>query len=169
LFILIEVCVAYGEAGGARTPDLRLRRPLLYPTELLPRKVRANMQPQCPTIKKPVTPCLEGWNSIRLSYGQRFLEPTIPHVLQRVADRSPLVGQPGEAGRGERIRTSDILVPNQARYRAALHPESKSPDRHVSERRDYTLACNPGQFYTCLKQALKILIASFRRSVVVTA
>lgn len=27
-------------------------------------------------------------------------------------------------GRGERIRTSDILVPNQARYQAALHPGS---------------------------------------------
>ena len=26
-------------------------------------------------------------------------------------------------GRGERIRTSDILLPKQARYRAALHPE----------------------------------------------
>jgi hypothetical protein len=27
-------------------------------------------------------------------------------------------------GRGERIRTSDILVPNQARYQAALRPET---------------------------------------------
>ncbi len=27
-------------AGGARTPDLRLRRPLLYPTELLPHRAR---------------------------------------------------------------------------------------------------------------------------------
>ncbi len=26
-------------------------------------------------------------------------------------------------GRGDRIRTYDILVPNQARYRAALHPD----------------------------------------------
>ena len=29
-------------------------------------------------------------------------------------------------GRGERIRTFDILVPNQARYRAALHPEKRA-------------------------------------------
>ena len=28
-----------GAAGGARTPDLRLRRPVLYPAELLPRGV----------------------------------------------------------------------------------------------------------------------------------
>ncbi len=27
--------------------------------------------------------------------------------------------------RGDRIRTCDHLVPNQARYRAALHPEKK--------------------------------------------
>ena len=31
--------------------------------------------------------------------------------------------QPVTSGRGERIRTSDILLPKQARYRAALHPE----------------------------------------------
>jgi hypothetical protein len=29
-----------------------------------------------------------------------------------------------EGGRGERIRTSDILLPKQARYQAALRPES---------------------------------------------
>ena len=28
-----------------------------------------------------------------------------------------------ESGRGERIRTSDPLVPNQVRYRTAPHPE----------------------------------------------
>ena len=29
------VRVFYGEPGGVRTPDPRLRRPVLYPTELL--------------------------------------------------------------------------------------------------------------------------------------
>ena len=28
-------------------------------------------------------------------------------------------------GRGERIRTSDPLLPKQMRYQAALHPDSK--------------------------------------------
>ena len=28
-----------------------------------------------------------------------------------------------ENGRGDRIRTYDILLPKQARYQAALHPE----------------------------------------------
>ena len=30
------------------------------------------------------------------------------------------------SGRGERIRTFDILVPNQALYQTELHPETKS-------------------------------------------
>ncbi len=29
------------------------------------------------------------------------------------------------SGRGTRIRTWDLVVPNDARYRAALHPENK--------------------------------------------
>ena len=41
---------------------------------------------------------LEGRCSIHLSYGQR--------------------------GRGERIRTSDILLPKQALHRTELHPDS---------------------------------------------
>jgi hypothetical protein len=41
-------------------------------------------------------------------------------------------------GRGERIRTSDILLPKQARYRAALHPEILSALRaHFGEARLY--------------------------------
>jgi hypothetical protein len=37
---------------------------------------------------------------------------------------------PKKAGRGERIRTSDILLPKQALYQAELHPEAtqQSPD-----------------------------------------
>ena len=39
-------------------------------------------------------------------------------------------------GRGERIRTSDILLPKQARYRAALHPEILSaPGNPMDEKR----------------------------------
>lgn len=62
----------------------------------------------CPTGIEPVTPSLEGWCSIRLSYGQ-------------------IVGQSSweKYGRGGEIRTPDILVPNQARYQATLHPEGE--------------------------------------------
>lgn len=35
----------------------------------------------------------------------------------------PIVGIIPLISRGDRIRTCDHLVPNQARYRAALHPE----------------------------------------------
>jgi hypothetical protein len=31
-------------------------------------------------------------------------------------------------GRGDRIRTYDILVPNQARYRAALRPDGQTSE-----------------------------------------
>src|SRR5260370_36157885 len=59
---------AAGAPGGTRTPDQRLRRPLLYPPELL--------------------------------------APVVSFARSR----------------GERIRTSDLLRPRQARYQAALRP-----------------------------------------------
>src|SRR3546814_1184139 len=40
--------------------------------------------------------------------------------------RSP-AAEMGETGRGDRIRTCDILLPKQARYRAALLPEPPMP------------------------------------------
>ena len=64
----------------------------------------------CPTGIEPVTPSLEGWCSIRLSYGQ-------------------IVGQSKyyweKTGRGGEIWTPDILLPKQARYQATLHPEER--------------------------------------------
>ena len=35
LFLVIYVWLMFGEPGGIRTPDPWLRRPMLYPTELL--------------------------------------------------------------------------------------------------------------------------------------
>ncbi len=77
------------------------------------------------------TPGLEGRCSIRLSYGR-------PSIL-------------ATTGRGERIRTSDILVPNQARYRAALHPEdaafySGTPYRSIESIRSEVLLATPRHF-----------------------
>jgi hypothetical protein len=37
-----------------------------------------------------------------------------------------------ESGRGDWIRTSDLFVPNEARYQAALRPDSKSTSIHAS-------------------------------------
>ncbi len=56
-----------------------------------------------------MTLCLEGRCSIRLSYGQAIC----------------LVQYSEKHGRGEEIRTPDILLPKQARYQTALHPEEK--------------------------------------------
>src|ERR1035441_7015063 len=40
-----------------------------------------------------------------------------------LADRRPFEAMDWRNGRGERIRTSDPLVPNQVRYQTALRPE----------------------------------------------
>src|SRR5262249_10469562 len=74
-----------------------------HPPVALPRRFVVR-----PTGLEPVTPGLEGRCSIRMSYGRL------------IALRSRFL-----TGRGERIRTSDILLPKQARYRAALHPEGQ--------------------------------------------
>ena len=68
-----------GTPGGIRTPDMRLRRPPLYPSELLAH------------------------------------EASLPSVI----------------GRGERIRTSDFLLPKQARYQTAPRPVETSNYRAV--------------------------------------
>ena len=47
-----------GEPTGIRTPDTRLRRPLLYPTELPAHGILERK-----TGLEPATPSLEGWNS----------------------------------------------------------------------------------------------------------
>ena len=40
------------------------------------------------------------------------------HTINRVLNSSDML-----KSRGGRIRTYDLVVPNDARYRAALHPE----------------------------------------------
>ena len=57
-----------------------------------------------PAGLEPATLGLEGRCSIQMSYGRIF-------------------------GRGGGIRTPDILLPKQARYQAALHPETRLKDR----------------------------------------
>jgi hypothetical protein len=68
----------------------------------------------CPTGIEPVTPSLEGWCSIRLSYGQ---------ILVTRDDFIAVTGNDQKNGRRGEIRTPDILLPKQARYQATLHAE----------------------------------------------
>ena len=72
-------------------------------------------------------------------------------VLYPVELRAPADSRHTHIGRGERIRTSDILVPNQARYRAALHPEeaefySGTPHRSIESTRSDLLLATPPHF-----------------------
>ena len=66
----------------------------------------------CPTGIEPVTPSLENWCSIQLSYGQ------LTYQIKLISGLSLFI-----IGRGGEIRTPDILLPKQARYQATLHPE----------------------------------------------
>ena len=88
-------------ADGTRTHDNRNHNPGLYQLSYS-HHLNYRTKLACPTGIEPVTPSLEGWCSIRLSYGQRSSD---------------------KYGRGGEIRTPDILLPKQARYQTALHPE----------------------------------------------
>ena len=57
-----------GVADGARTHDNRNHNPGLYQLSYSHHRDFTYMA--CPTGIEPVTPSLEGWCSIRLSYGQ---------------------------------------------------------------------------------------------------
>lgn len=46
-----------------------------------------------------------------------------------------------KGGRGERIRTFGLIVPNDARYQTALHPAKKGHEKNPPE--------NGGFFYFC--------------------
>ena len=88
-----------GAPGRIRTCDRRLRRPLLYPAEL--RALRSFVD----------SPPSENRHS-RVGGN--------PAPLQPLGAANTIVGQ---NGRGDRIRTCDLLLPKQSRYQPALRPE----------------------------------------------
>ena len=114
------------ENGGGRrirTLDPRLRRPLLYPTELYPRG-RIDL-----TSRR--------WGGRRVS-NPPPPEPqsgALPDELRppslALNNESTNLPHGVKVGRGREIRTPDILLPKQARYQTALYPD----DSHRSARR----------------------------------
>ena len=85
-----------GDPGGGRTHNLQLRRLTLYPIELRDRESDSSIH--TPT-------CQAGKTRDR---------------------RSASTGGLIFGGRGERIRTSDLSVPNAALYQAEPRPELKT-------------------------------------------
>ena len=84
-----------GLPGGDRTPDNRLRRPVLYPTEL---RAETGRSSRC-----------NGTRRISMTRIQK--KPTVGELFCR------------NFGRSTRIRTLDPLVPNQVRYQTAPHSD----------------------------------------------
>ena len=91
----------HNEPGGIRTLDLRLRRPLLYPAEL---QTHINI----PFFKGP---SYQQKLSFRSDMRKRVMgiEPTYPAWKAGVLPLNYT-----RTDRGDRIRTCDLLVPNQA-------------------------------------------------------
>ena len=65
----------FGASRGIRTPDTRLRRPLLYPTELWTHII--NILIARPLKLEPMTSKFEVCNSIQLSYGRNYFKSTV--------------------------------------------------------------------------------------------
>ena len=53
-----------------------------------------------------------------------LLEPTLIHLLRITWVFGEIARSKRENGRGDWIRTSDLLLPKQTRYQAALRPDS---------------------------------------------
>jgi hypothetical protein len=73
---------------------------------------------------EPTTAFLEGRCSIQLSYGTNKKVGSLQQQWAELKNCKLLLQTANFYCRGGRIRTYDLLLPKQARYRATLHPET---------------------------------------------
>lgn len=134
----------YGEPIGIRTPDTRLRRPLLYPTELWARKMErmTGIEPVSSAWKAEVLPLnhIRKWSGrrdsnsrpspwqgdalplshfrLKLVVGDGF-EPSKAELTDLQSVPFGLSGIPPykKNGAGEENRTPNLLITNQLLYR----------------------------------------------------
>ena len=103
-----------GVADGTRTRDNRNHNPGLYQLSYSHHWTTAREQ-------RP-----RGKIDSGLPDGDRTHNPQLRRLvlypIELRAGAPPSLNPKGKLGRGERIRTSDILLPKQARYQAASHP-----------------------------------------------
>ena len=74
---------------GTRTRDNRNHNPGLYQLSYV-HHLFADVA--CPTGLEPVTPSLEGWCSIRMSYGHQDLSPLRPRRTEAADEPAEKVG-----------------------------------------------------------------------------
>src|SRR5690348_14617209 len=75
-----------------------------------------------------------------------------------VGDSAQEITRPTKSGRGERIRTSGLYVPNVALYQAKLHPDCRDQRRRTGLSKD-TLVATLQQLSRQLYQTRGVLIA----------
>ena len=120
-------CLIYGVDDGARTHDNRNHNPGLYQLSYIHHCVASNA----------------GNENSGLPDRNRTCNPQLRRLVLYPVELRAETHFSGNkwGGRGEGIRTPDILLPKQARYRAALHPEILFMHTScISEKRDYTWA-----------------------------
>lgn len=110
--------------GGIRTPDQQLRRLPLYPSELLAPTHR-NWSP----CRAPCYPTASAARHIPRT------GPAPPPAYATREQFARITLRAKTTDRGGRIRTGDLLLPKQARYRATLRPVHQEP-RSISSRPD---------------------------------
>ena len=91
--------------GGTRTPDLLLRRQLLYPVELRAACGGSGEMVGATRFER-ATYCSQSSRATKLRYAHLRAEQEL-------------------IGRGGGIRTHDPLLPKQMRYQAALRPDTR--------------------------------------------
>lgn len=116
-----DVLHPHGAPGGARTPGLRIRSPLLYPSELQAHGAGDGSRTHSlPLRRRPLYPLsyTDGifWRRVRDSNPGRLA----PRWFSRPVHSTALPTLHGPAGQ---IRTGDPLIPNQVRCQAAPQPD----------------------------------------------
>ena len=118
-----------GVADGTRTRDNRNHNPGLYQLSYSHQRNTPHPKVEVRRLCRSPQPAGDSTAS-GLPDGDRTHNPQLRRLvlypIELRAGAPPSLNSTGKFGRGERIRTSDILLPKQARYQAASHPGKRA-------------------------------------------